>query len=419
MDGLSQGPRATLADVVGSRIYHAAGFRVPCYTIVNFEKSILDLDPKAHAENAVGDPVPLTWSALEGVLSKASRLPDGRYRVAASRYLDGRPLGPWRYHATLDGDRNDVVPHEDRRELRGSRLLAAWADHADQREENTLGMWRETAPGVGFVMHHFLDFSDCFGSLWGASVEEARRRGYTYWFDPGDILADFFTFGVIERPWDRVPLGPLGLALGLYTSDDFDPEGWVPRYPNPALSRMTERDAAWMARIIARFDQASIEAIVGTGQAPPAFARELTRVLMGRREKILRRYLTRLSPLADPSLREDEGSTWLCVNDLALQNGLAATPRNYQAHSWRETAPRDPELRSLHWQTPSQLCVQLPIGSAQPLSQPEDVLVEVGMSGQTEPGPIRFHLYDHGSGHYALAGVERLAAVSPNDSVAP
>jgi hypothetical protein len=104
---------------------------------------------------------PAPISARGAPLARSRPAPlRGRARTAllapamVSRYLDGRPLGPWRYHGVLRGDRNDVVHHEDRRELRGARLLAAWTDHVDQREGNTLSMWRESAGGQGYVLHH-------------------------------------------------------------------------------------------------------------------------------------------------------------------------------------------------------------------------------------------------------------------------
>ena len=65
------------------------------------------------------------------------RLADGRVRVTASRYLAGRPIGPFRYYGTRTDDPNDVIPHENRRELRGLRLFAAWTNHDDTRAHNT------------------------------------------------------------------------------------------------------------------------------------------------------------------------------------------------------------------------------------------------------------------------------------------
>ena len=40
-DGTVQGPRATAADVIVSKIYHAAGFSVPCNEVVFFDRAIL------------------------------------------------------------------------------------------------------------------------------------------------------------------------------------------------------------------------------------------------------------------------------------------------------------------------------------------------------------------------------------------
>jgi hypothetical protein len=347
------------------------------------------------------------------VLRKALRLDDGRYRSVISVYLEGRPLGPWRYHGLRSGDRNDVVRHEDRRELRASRLLAAWTDHIDQREGNTLSMWREAdAVGRGYVMHHLLDFSDCFGSIWGGPVEEARRRGHDYWLDPRTMVADFFMLGLIQRPWDRATLGPWGLWLGYYDVDSFDPEGWRPRYPNPAFIRMTERDAAWMARIIARLGPAHIERILGEVMASRGYQQALETIVLGRREKILRRYLLRLSPLADPSVAAGPGGDWLCATDLSVSAGIAG-PRSYWARLFSGEGSTEAVVRSESVDRP---CVLLPAGEARPGALPRALIAEMGSrpdpaekgtSRESTPAPVRFHLYALGAGKWLLAGVER------------
>jgi hypothetical protein len=411
VDGTSGSTRASVADVLGSRIYHAAGYRVPCYAIVYFDASVLKIEDGAEAENEVGQEIPLTPAHLGAVLGKALRAPDGRHRAAISVYLEGRPLGPWRYHGLRRGDRNDIIQHEDRRELRASRLLAAWTDHGDQREGNTLSMWRETDGQRGYVMHHLIDFSDCFGSIWGGSVQAARRRSHDYWIDPRTILADFFTLGLIERPWDREELGPLGLWLGYYAVDSFDPEGWRSRYPNPAFVRMTERDAAWMARIIARLTPSHLEQMLDQGLAQPELRHELQKTLLGRRRKILERYLLKLSPLANPTLRVDAEGQWLCATDLSVTAGVVG-PRSYRARFLGDERAGHVAFRLGSKARP---CVLLPKVEAASRARPAYLVLEVASERSLDPprpaatpAAIRFHLYTWGRGQWLTAGIERL-----------
>lgn len=104
----------------------------------------------------------------------------------------------------------------------------------------------------------------------------------------------------------------------------------MPSYPNPAFEHMSERDAAWMARIIARFDARRIDRIVRTARlGAPLLRTELERILMGRRHRILDRYLTRVSSLALPSVIQNGSSISLCADDLAVSSGLLAPS---QAH---------------------------------------------------------------------------------------
>jgi len=45
MDGHEDPERATSADVIGSRLYHAAGFHAPCNIVVYFTPEIFEIDP--------------------------------------------------------------------------------------------------------------------------------------------------------------------------------------------------------------------------------------------------------------------------------------------------------------------------------------------------------------------------------------
>ncbi|HHH27443.1 MAG TPA: hypothetical protein ENK57_03705, partial [Polyangiaceae bacterium] len=289
-DGVSQGVRPTSADVTVSKLYHAVGFNPPCNRVVFFNRDIIEIDPEAKSENEQGEKVPMTMADLDKVFDKAVRLPDGRYRASSSLILAGKPIGPFRYEGARDDDPNDVVPHEDRRELRGHFLLAAWTGHTDSREQNTLDMFVKTSDDRGFIRHHIIDFGDCLGSAWEPPMM-GRRIQHSSYFDAPEILQDWITLGLIQRPWDRLRFGPSGKVFGYFDIEELDPEEWEPGSPNPAMLARTERDVAWMARIMARFTTDQLRAVIETAHMKDEFLeQELLRLLEGRKHKLLARY---------------------------------------------------------------------------------------------------------------------------------
>src|SRR5262249_19109258 len=148
----------------------------------------------------------------------------------------------------------------------------------------------------------------------------SRRLGHSYLLDWGDIAVDFVTFGIPSRPWDRARFEPGYEMFSYFSARDFVPENWVNEYPNPAFSRMTERDGAWMARILARFTPDLVATLARMGRfSDPKHTEYLTSVLEGRLEAILSRYLLRLSPLTNVHL---EGGDRLCAEDLAATRKL-------------------------------------------------------------------------------------------------
>src|SRR4030095_6200423 len=101
------------------------------------------------------------------------------------------------------------------------------------------------------------------------------------------IMEDFVTLGLIRRPWAGERFGPTGTVFAYYKPAPFDPEMWRPGDPNPAFGRMSERDAAWMARIMVDFTEDHIRALIRTAQfGDPELEAELLRILMSRRDKI-------------------------------------------------------------------------------------------------------------------------------------
>ena len=392
-DDPEQWERASAGDVVGSRLYHAAGFHVPCDRVVFLRPEELELP-----EHEIKDPggKTLTAERIEEMLKSLPREPDGRIRALASQFLRGKPLGPWTYEGRWSGDPNDVIDHEDRRELRGSRILGAWINHHDARSQNTLAMWIDDGEGRGHVEHDILDWGDTLGGLtqWDSL---SRRVGYTYYIDFGAMGADFITFGAIERPWERAKFGPAGKIFGYFDDAEFEPEEWHVGYPNTAFSAMQEGDGAWMARIISHLDDAAIEAIVAEAHLSSPVARsELVRILRGRRDRILRRYLLRLSSLERPSVEDGRilirltslgtaipgGGNVVCVEDRAETAGLGTAPepsaRLWYSSSTAAVLPVSPKGEG-------KLCIAIPdLGDAQRVLD-----VSTGRPGQ---GPLRIHL---------------------------
>lgn len=416
-DGTVQGPRATAADVIVSKLYHAAGYWVPCNRVVFFDRAQVHIGEGAESEAPDGDKEPLTEAHLDQVYAAALRLPDGRYRASTSQFLPGKPLGPFTYQGLRDDDPNDVVPHQDRRELRGMRLLAAWTQHFDAREQNTLAMWMSTDGDRGYVRHNVIDFGDCFGSIWEPPAL-GRRLGHSYYFDLGYTIEDWLTLGLIERPWDTARFGPSGPVFGYISVENFDPERWRPGYPNPAFVRMSERDGAWMARLIAELGDGHLRAVIAEGKMNSDFlSAELFRLLAGRRERILERYLTRLSPLSHPALRAGARRE-ICLRDLVVESGLRpAATRRYAAMGYPSGKAPGVPLGPLRRAAGDRVCLELaPLAGARP-EMPRYLSVDLvaQSAGEVASFPARVHLYDLGAPGVRIVGLERPASFEAPD----
>jgi hypothetical protein len=377
---------ASAASVIGAAAYYAAGFNTSCEQVIYFDPALLNLAPGLHYEDNSGRERDFDKAAFDRVLAAATKR--------------GLLVGPFSYEGTRDDDPNDAIAHENRRELRGGRLLAAWLDHFDAREQNTMDTWisdRTDAPDAspGYVRHYYLDMSDCLGSEW-AWDGISRRLGRSYLLDWADVSRDFVTLGVMTRPWERVERAAGHEKFGYFDVATFDPEGWKNEYPNPAFKRMTERDGAWMARILARFTPEMVRTLAELGQLSAAGdTNYLTGVLEARLQKILDRYLTRLSPLADVHL-EDGAS--LCATDLSSKRHVRdATSFHYAAQT------SDGASLTATPRADGTVCVSLPAPSA---TSPRHFTVSI--SNGVASGALVVHLYDLGRERgYQVAGLDR------------
>jgi hypothetical protein len=408
-----QPERPSAASVIGAAAYEAVGFNTSCEQVVYFRPSLLKLAPGLTHKGNFGAMEPFDQKVVDKILGDSPHR-GGLVRMQASAWLSGYLLGPFRYTGTRPDDPNDVIPHDDRRELRGGRLLAAWLDHFDAREQNSLDAWvaeshepkGNPAASPGHVVHYYLDTSDCLGSEWDWE-QISRRLGYSYVADWGDMARDLVTLGIPTRPWDRVRREPGLEIFGFFNVKDFEPDQWKNEYPNAAFSRMTERDGAWMARILAHFTPEMVETFGQMAKlSDPRKTAYLTSVLQGRLDKILQRYLTRLSPLANVRVI---GTDRLCADDLAEARRLRPA-EEFRYDAQLSNGGAETPLSVERQPTESGICLTLPRVAADG-GPPDDAAqryVRVRIANGVARGPLVAHLYDLGSARgYRLAGLER------------
>lgn len=421
-DPSDQPERATGATSIAARFYYAAGWWAPCDSVVYFRPSILRLRPGLEVTDNSGVTRPFNQAALDRLLANASyrETADGGrlIRMVASRWLPGRAIGPFRYEGTRDDDPNDVIPHEERRDLRGAKVIAAWLNHFDSREQNSMDTWmpvntEDSDSSPGHVRHWYIDLGDCFGSEW-AYDGISRRLGHAYYLDVPYVVGDFLTLGLVRRPWDRARRAPEARLFGYYHERDFAPEDWHGGYPNPAFSRMTEGDGAWATRILARFTPDLIRAAISVGNyTSPRHVRYLETQVIARHRRVLRRYLAVLSPITDVEATEDR----LCAVDLARRTGVFGSDGfTYSASVFQGADHAPGETPSTEPGPDGRVCVSLRHHAASS-GTPDDhasryTIVDLH-NGRSE-GPTRVHLYDLGPTRgFRVVGIERPDDLDP------
>ena len=237
------------------------------------------------------------------MLRRGARLPNGRYRVLASRFADGAPLGNFRYYGTRPDDPNDIVPHEHRRELRAARVFGAWLNHDDSRGVNSLDML-QTDGGRRYVKHYMFDFGSIMGS--GTVFAQRHRAGNEYIVEWAPGWLTLATLGLYTRAGCTSTIPTCPPSVGRFEATLFDPLKWRPEYPNTAFDNMRADDAFWAARIVSRFSDADIRAIVAKARySDPRATDYITATLIERRNKVLRTWLTAVNPLVDFALSAD------------------------------------------------------------------------------------------------------------------
>ena len=215
-------------------------------------------------------------------------------------------------------------------------------------------------------------------------------------------ITSLITFGVVEFPWDRAEKLEGKEKFSYFGTRDFDPGAWKPLYPNPAFLRMTERDAAWMARKLARYSHDDIVRVVKTGrwqnQSDLAF---LVNALDVRLHRIFVRYFSRLSPLGE--VRRDGNR--ICATDFARLREVEPA----SAYHYDVTERGGGKYLALTSTTGEDGAVCFTPQAVATTGADNDLhrIVRFEVTNGTRAGALQIYAYDLGARGMKLVGLER------------
>jgi hypothetical protein len=293
-----------------------------------FRPGDLDIPETTLFETRPGHKRPMTPEDIDEVLSKSARNSDGSYRVMAARLLPGRIVGGFRYHGTRSDDPNDIVPHEHRRELRALQVFGAWTNFIDMKALNTIDTVVEEN-GRHVIRHYLQDVGSMFGT--GAYEPHDWDNGHEYLYEGDATWRRLVSAGFDLKPWQtaRFYKHP---EIGRIEATGFDPDRWKPTAPNAALRQARPDDTFWAALRVGAFNEEMIRAAVREARyADPDAEALLTRILIERRQVILRTYLPRITPLTSFALSETGRLTF---ENAAVKFGAAERPAGGYRASW-------------------------------------------------------------------------------------
>ena len=317
------------AEMISTKIFHALGYNVPEDFLVNLDPSVLEIEPGEMWRDDKGKRREILPEDVDHWLREyIQRSPDGKIRVLASKFIRGIPVGQYKHYGTRPDDPNDIYPHERRRGLRAMRVFAAWLNHDDSRSPNTFDSYVEEG-GRRFIRHYLLDFGSNLGS--GSTKFQEPRAGYEYYIEGDKVVKGIVALRMWQRPWMKVKYREFP-SVGRYEADFFEPWNWKPEYPNPAFDRMDDADAFWGARLVSRFTDELIHAIVGTAEmSDPEAESYLTNAIIRRRDKVVRYWITRINPLDEFEVSGlvDTG-LHLTFNNAAIRIGAAPQGATYR-----------------------------------------------------------------------------------------
>jgi hypothetical protein len=311
---------ASGADVLATNLVWASGYHTPENHVYMLDPDRLvladGLDTEAVVEGRlveleVGAEDPeheLTMDLFRRLyLDKYPLAADGTIRTLASRLVPGIVKGSFAWKGTRPDDANDVIPHENRRELRGYYVVASWINQVDSKEGNTLDAFvlhadsptERSARRVGHLVHYMLDNGASIGS--GGVHPHRPRHGSENDLDMKAISLRLISLGAYERPWQDMEDAEHPETIGWFAAEGFRPGDWKSSIPNPTFDAVTAPDGYWGAKLVMSFtDEQLAGAIEATEWSDPDARSYILKGLRERRDAIGRHWFARVSPLDGP-----------------------------------------------------------------------------------------------------------------------
>ena len=401
---------ATGTEVLVARLFWGLGYHVPETHLATLRPEELTIDDQARIKSPSGNRRRFKESDIRLLLRRAHRESDGSYRVVASKALEGRPVGGFRFYGTRSDDPNDVIPHEHRRELRGYGTFSAWLNHVDSKSINTLDTVVEQ-DGKQVVRHHLLDFGSTIGSA-GVYAREAyegweySRRARRRWPACRAWGSTSRTGGrsrcIVQNPSAPSPL----------TTRSGTPSGGNPATRNSAFRSARLDDKFWAARRLQAFTDEMLNTLIGVGQFnDPKSEEMLSKFLIERRNAILRRYLPAVNPVVDVRLSP---SGTLTFRNAAVDADVAHAPKEYVV-AWQRFDNATGTTTNLGETRASATNVNAP--KDLPAAAGTYIRVEISANGGPESWTEPAHAYfRREAAGWTLVGFERVPGGNPPGS---
>ena len=370
--------------------------------LTNFDPKKASIDEKATVKRPNGKRTRFSQDDMNAILERVARKSDGTYRVVAGRLLPGKILGGFEYKGVRPDDPNDLVPHENRRELRALRVFGAWTNLTDMKAANTIDSLI-TENGKTRVRHYLQDVGSTFGMCndfheWDLSWE--------YFYEGGPSMKRLVTFGFGLSPWQTVDYAEYP-SVGKFEGKVWDPRTWRPQTPTAAYVELRDDDAFWAAQRVAAFTDDLIRAVVHVGEfSDPAAEKYLGDVLIQRRDKIKSIYLTAVNPIVNPRL-DAKGLTF---GNAAIDARVATGPVAYRA-AWMSFDNATGATKPISETKSDTTTLAAPAG----LPATGFVAVDIAADAAAHPTwkqPVRAYFRRDG-GSWKLVGFERLPEKLP------